>query len=232
MEESDVSRASNLLTKMQSWTEEDWILLRHHYPEDVARFAALLRDGPPRESEGPEDTALPENPAAPTQTAHLSTTQVEMMAKDVHQSALDSREHELAAEALKSRGTGYMTATEVVTFARKAAAAAARDAVLRWRDVLTRDWPALDLEAKPAAAESPAPLPELRQDSAPMLQLRRDVRWLDDHGFRGQTRVSNFSLAEMVGLEQREFEALSLKTRQKFENRAYTALRTLNGGGR
>lgn len=51
MEESDVSRASNLLNRIQSWTEEDWLLLRHHYPEDVARFAALLRDGPPRESE-------------------------------------------------------------------------------------------------------------------------------------------------------------------------------------
>lgn len=80
--------------------------------------------------------------------------------------------------------------------------------------------------------EGPAPLSELRQDSAPMLQLRRDVRWLEDRGFRGQTRVSDFSTAEMVGLMLPEFKSLSTQTRQKFEDRAYTALRTLNGGGR
>jgi hypothetical protein len=36
---------------MLSWTETDWLLLRHYYPEDVEKFAMILRDGPPRKTE-------------------------------------------------------------------------------------------------------------------------------------------------------------------------------------
>jgi hypothetical protein len=82
------------------------------------------------------------------------------------------------------------------------------------------------------ATEGPAPLSELRQDSVGMLQLRRDAKWLEDRGVRGQVSLLPHTLAEMVGLDVNEFLTLTLKTRQKFENRAYTALRALNGGAR
>lgn len=89
--------------------------------------------------------------------------------------------------------------------------------------------------------EDPAPQPEdlasvpateLDRDSAPVLQLRRDVKWLRDRGVTGQVSMIPSTIAEMVGLDVSEYAALTLRTRQKFENRAYTALRTLNGGGR
>jgi hypothetical protein len=90
----------------------------------------------------------------------------------------------------------------------------------------------MGLLAEKLRAQDPPPRVELAADSAPMLQLRRDVVWLRDRGVVGQTSLLSHTLAEMVGLEVLEFESLTLRTRQKFENRAYTALRTLNGGAR
>lgn len=191
MEESDVGRTADLITEMQSWSEDDWLLMRYHYPEVVARFAALLRDGPPRESEKTTpDFVEDPRPSSDSQSA-----------RDLVWGFATQFEHMTAMQA-----SGRL------------------DVVM---GLLTEK-----LGTPAPQPEGPAPLSELRQDSAPVLQLRRDVRWLEDRGFRGQTRVSDFSTAEMVGLTLPEFKSLSTQTRQRFENRAYTALRTLNGGER
>lgn len=291
LREEDVpvtKRTERLIAEIMSWGDDDLVLLRHYYPAEVERLAALLRDGPAPLSPRPEDSdpaagmddtrvttpgpRTPTDDTSESQTRDLvwkfaesfgalgplsasltldgvmervvallrsrdpvvSDRQVDLLAHDVCRSVLESREHDLASEKLKDRQTSYMTATEIVSLARQAAATAAKETVLKWRQNLTTAWSPLNLDGKKTdtVVEGPAPLSELRQDSAPMLQLRRDVKWLEDRGHLGVTNISNDAVAEMVGLTTREFFDLTLKTRQRFENRAYTALRALNGGAR
>lgn len=210
-----MSRASNLVQKMLSWTETDWLLLRHHYPEDVARFAVLLMDGPPRESEGPED------PGAGTDDTRVCDGECwrgRPMVSEVSSLVSAHRDYGATDPSVHLSQTVQLV-FDLFRGRAETVTEAARDARPGESD---RD----------PVVEGPAPLSELPSGSAPMLQLRRDVQWLRDRGCRGQSLVSRFTIAEMVGLGHCEFDSLSAPTRQKFENRAYTALRTLNGGAR